>query len=293
VRTIFEFFLQRFPRVPPAIWAERFAHGKVWSIDGLTDAETLFRPLLEVHYRREVDVEPPVRDDYRVVWSDDHLLVVDKPPNLPVTPGGRWVRGCLLHLLLGATGNEDIVPLHRLDRLTSGLVLLSTDPETRSHYSRLFQPRPVVEKVYTAVCEVLREPRSRQLTLEDCVARSSEEYWRQVVDREAPVNARCEVELISEEGSLVLARVRPSTGRKHQIRVQLANAGLPVLGDPLYGTVPSNNPGDISNRMWLDAHHLRVRDFPRPSDEEAMTVSWTSSRKPTEFFRRALMKGVG
>jgi len=129
VQTIFDFFLLRFPRIPRTTWMGRFASGKVWATGERIDAETPYRPLLEVHYRREVGREPPVREDFRVVWSDHHLLVVDKPPNLPVTPGGRWVRGCLLHLLLEATGNDRIAPLHRLDRLTSGLVLLSIDPE--------------------------------------------------------------------------------------------------------------------------------------------------------------------
>ncbi len=228
-----------------------------------------------------------------MVWSDDHLLVMDKPPNLPVTPGGRWVRGCLLHLLLETTGNENIAPLHRLDRLTSGLILLSTDPETRSHYSRLFQPRPMVEKVYTAVCEVVEAPWSRRLSLEDHIARSPEEYWRQVVLQDLPANARCDIEVVSEESGLMHVHVRPSTGRKHQIRVQLAHAGLPILGDPLYGTVRSNNPGDISNRMWLDAHQLNVRAFPGPDDGESLTMSWKSSRSPVEFFRRAVTRGVG
>jgi len=289
VRTVFEFFVRRFPRIPRESWRDRFTTGKVWSDDGTIDAETLYRPLLDVHYRREVTEEPPVREDYRVVWSDDHLLVVDKPPNLPVTPGGRWVRGCLLHLLLEATGNEDIAPLHRLDRLTSGLVLLSTDSRTRSHYAGLFQPRPVVGKVYTAVCEVVRAPESPISTLEDHIARSSEEYWRQVVFPELPANARCEIEIVAEKSGLLLVKVRPSTGRKHQIRVQLAHAGLPILGDPLYGTVRSYDPGDLSNRMWLDAHQLDVREFPCPSTGGELTAEWTSSRRPAEFFRRAVM----
>jgi len=293
VRTIFDFFLQRFPRVPRAIWVERFATGKVWSSEDPIDAVTSYRPLLEVHYRREVKEEPPVREDYRVVWSDNHLMVVDKPPNLPVTPGGRWVRGCLLHLLLGATGNENIAPLHRLDRSTSGLVLLSTDPSTRSHYGRLFQPEPAVEKVYTAVCEAVRAPQSRRLIIENHIARSQEEYWRQVVIPDLHANARCEAEFVEEDSGLLLLKVRPSTGRKHQIRVQLAHAGLPILGDPLYGTARSNNPGDLVNRMWLDAHQLSVRGFPRPQDVDVLTAAWTSSRPPFEFFRQALRRRVG
>ena len=287
VRTILDFFVHRFPRITRAVWIERFALDKVWATDGSIDAETPYRPLLEVHYRREVEREPPVREDYRVVWSNDDLLVVDKPPNLPVTPGGRWVRGCLLHLLLEATGNDRIAPLHRLDRLTSGLVLLSVEPATRPHFARLFQPRSMVEKTYTAVCELRRDPPPTHLTLTHHIARSPQEYWRQIVHPELPANAHCEVDVMAVGDGLVLARLRPSTGRKHQLRVQLAHEGLPILGDPLYGTVPTHDPEDVSGRLWLDAHQLGVRAFPDPSGGEALTAAWTSSRTPKEFLRRA------
>jgi tRNA pseudouridine32 synthase/23S rRNA pseudouridine746 synthase len=293
VRTILDFFVHRFPRITRAVWTERFALGKVWATDGSIDAETAYRPLLEVHYRREVEREPPVREDFRVVWSDDDLLVVDKPPNLPVTPGGRWVRGCLLHLLLEATGNDRIAPLHRLDRLTSGLVLLSLDPATRTHYARLFQPRSLVEKTYTAVCELRVDPPPSLIKLAHHISRSPREYWRQIVRPDLPANAHCEVEVLAIDGGLVLARVRPSTGRKHQIRVQLAHEGLPILGDPLYGSVRSNHPEDLAQRLWLDAHQLSVRGFPRPSGKKVLTAEWSSSRTPTEFFQRALQTRVG
>jgi tRNA pseudouridine32 synthase/23S rRNA pseudouridine746 synthase len=287
VYTIFDFFLQRFPRIPRATWVERFAAGKVWTTGTPIDAGTPYQPLVEVHYRREVEREPPVRTDFRVVWSDRHLMVVDKPPNLPVTPGGRWVRSCLLHLLLEATGNDRIVPLHRLDRLTSGLLLLSLDPATRSHFAGLFQPRSMVEKDYTAVCELRRDPPSQCFTLSHHIARSPHEYWRQEIRPGLPANARCEVEVMAVENGLVLARVRPFTGRKHQIRVQLAHEGLPILGDPLYGRSRSYDPDDESQRLWLDAHRLAIRDLPGPSGNGILTGAWDSSRQPTEFFQRA------
>jgi len=287
-QTIFEFFLHRFPRISHAVWLERFATGKVWATDTSIDAETPYRPLLEVHYRREVEHEPPVRKDFRIVWSDRHLMVVDKPPHLPVTPGGRWVRGCLLHLLLEASGNDRIAPLHRLDRLTSGLVLLSLDPASRSHFAALFQPRSLVEKDYTAVCELRCDPPPRRFTLAHNIVRSETEYWRQVVQSEQPPNARCDVAVLEAKNDLVLLRVRPLTGRKHQIRVQLAETGLPILGDPLYGTSPSNDPEDLTQRLWLDAHRLVVRDFPSSDDSKSLNAEWTSPRSPTRFFERAV-----
>ena len=102
-----------------------------------------------------------------------------------------------------------------------------------------------------------------------------------------PPNATCDVEVIAVENGLVQVRVRPLTGRKHQIRVQLTHAGLPILGDPLYGTDPSHDPEDLSRRLWLDAHRLAVSDFPGFDETTTLTAEWTSSRPPTNFFHRA------
>ncbi len=288
VVTVLDYFLRRFPRIPEETWRARFRAGKVWSDGEVVTEVTSFRPLWEVHYRREVQEEPPVRRDFRIVWEDEDLVVVDKPPNLPVTPGGNWVRNCLLHLLSVDTGNWELAPLHRLDRLTSGLVLFSKRRRTRSHYSRLFQPSAPVEKTYTAVCEVVREPVPEGALLKHHIARSPEEYWRQIVVPDLPPNAVCRIELLERAGSLALYRIRPTTGRKHQIRVQLAEVGLPISGDPLYGTRPDHDPGDLTRRMWLDAHGLAVRDFRRPGGLEPLTLEWFSSRPPGEMLRGAM-----
>ena len=287
VVTLLDFFVLRFPRIGEATWRERFAAGKVWAADGPVAADTPFRPLLELFYRREVEREPPVRTDLAVVWADDDLVVVDKPPHLPVTPGGPWVRHTLLHLLEQRTGCTELAPLHRLDRLTSGLVMLSRRRSTRAHYARMFQPGAPVEKTYTAVCEPTCGDPPGHAILDHHIRRSRDEYWRQVVVPDEPPNASSEIERIATSGRLAAYRVRPATGRKHQIRVQLAAAGLPVLGDPLYGTMPFHDPEDLATRMWLDAHSIRVTGFPRPGGTESLTAAWTSSREPAEMLAGA------
>jgi len=287
VASLLDFFRLRFPRISEATWRERFANGKVWADTGAVTAGDAYVPGLRLHYRREVAHEPPVRTDVRIVWHDDDLLVVDKPPHLPVTPGGRWVRGCLLHLLAERTDASELAPLHRLDRLTSGLVVLSRNPATRAHVARLFQRGAQVEKVYTAVCEPGEGELLRGAVLEHHLARSASEYWRQVVRPDRPPNAISEIDLEATAGGLALYRVRPHTGRKHQIRVQLAAAGLPILGDPLYGRSPFHDPDDLATRMWLDAHLLRVDGFPSPDGRGPLTVEWRSSREPDDLLRRA------
>jgi tRNA pseudouridine32 synthase/23S rRNA pseudouridine746 synthase len=287
IQTMLEFFMRRFPRIPEEVWRRRFADGKVWSSDGPVPADGPFLPLLELRYRREVEREPPVRRDVAILWSDDDLLVVDKPPHLPVTPGGPWVCNCLLHILGEVTGDRELAPLHRLDRLTSGLVMFSRRRETRSRYAGLFRPGAPVEKIYTAVCEADgREPPPHAF-LEHHVARSPDEYWRQVVVGDREPNARCRIELLAAADGLALYRVRPETGRKHQIRVQLAAFGLPILGDPLYGSSPFHDPEDLATRLWLDAHELRITEFPRPGGGGRWSAVWTSARDPDELWLRA------
>ena len=287
VRTLLEFFLMRFPRIPEAVWRQRFADGKVWSSEGPVAADGPYLPLLELRYRREVVHEPPVRRDLAILWSDADLLVVDKPPHLPVTPGGPWVRNCLLHILGESTGDRELAPLHRLDRLTSGLVVVSRRRETRPVYAGLFRPGAPIEKTYTAVCETEGPEPPPEALLEHHIARSRDEYWRQVVVGDRTPNARCRIELLAADGGLAMYRVRLETGRKHQIRVQLAAAGLPLLGDPLYGNVPFYDPGDLSTRLWLDAHELRITEFPRPDLAGPLSAVWTSTREPDELWLRA------
>jgi tRNA pseudouridine32 synthase/23S rRNA pseudouridine746 synthase len=286
VTTVFDYFCRRFPRIPADVWRRRFDDGKVWCDRGVFGPNSAFEPLLEVHYRREVDHEPPVRRDVREIYKDHDLLVVDKPPFLPVTPGGRWVRGCLLHLL----EDHDLAPLHRLDRLTSGLVVLSRRPSTRGWWAGMFVPGAAIMKTYTAVCEVSGGEVPQQLVLEHHLARDPQAYWREQVVADLPANASCRIELLDRAERLALYRVEPTTGRKHQLRVQLAAAGLPILGDPLYGTDPRHDPGDLTRRMWLDAHRLVVDGFPRPEGGGQLSATWESSRPPADLFARALTR---
>ncbi len=278
VRSLLQFFVVRFPRVPAETWRRRFAEGKVFTSAGPVAADAPFQPRLQLHYRREVDREPPVRTDWRVVHSDPHLLVADKPPFLPVTPAGAYVRHCLLHLMVEATGNRDLAPLHRIDKDTSGLVLLSTQRCSRGHYGELFQAGARrLEKEYLAVCEVAAA-RTVPTSLSGHVARDPERWWRQTVLPGRPDNAALELDLAGRHGDTVLLRVRPRGGRKHQIRVLLAAAGLPVAGDRIYGSRPRHEPEVLAPPMLLDCHRLVVKEFPAYAGGEPLSAAWESSR---------------
>ena len=283
IQSVFDFLVERFPRIDRGTWTERFESGKVFSDGGPLELSTPYEAGLDVHYYREVDREAPVRRDYRVVFDHEDLLVIDKPHHLPVTPAGRWIRNSLLLILEAELGETELAPLHRIDRLSSGLVLFSRRRQSRRSYSRLFQPTIQLTKEYLVVCELRRASFPIRFKLEDHIRRSPEAWYRQEIFPGAPVNARCEIFKIEQQGKLALYRVQSKTGRKHQLRVQLARVGLPILGDPLYGSRPRNDPEDISTRLFLDAHRIEIGDFPPIQGK-----TWISRETPESFFQEAV-----
>lgn len=287
VQTVLDFFIKRFAHIDRETWFARFSSGKVWSSSGVLDPSSVYRPLEEVHYRREVDQEPPVRTDYSTIWEDDDLLVVDKPPNLPVIPGGPWVRHTLLHLLEQQTGNSELVPLHRIDRLTSGLVVFSKRRSTRTDFTTMFQFGAPIEKTYTAVCEVGSTPPVKYAFLEHHIAPCPERFWLQITIPGPKANAHSIINLIDADQKLALYSITPSTGRRHQIRVQLAAAGFPIAGDPLYGSDPCKDPDNRGRRMWLDAHRLTLAHFQLKNLGKSLSAEWISSRTPEQMWQGA------
>lgn len=221
----------RFPRIDRAQWLDRFARGRV--LDAQGRALTPDHPWqvgLEVRYFREVTAETPVPGREAVLHLDDDLLVADKPHGLPVTPAGAYVRETLLARLVARTGNSALVPLHRLDRLTAGLVLFSTRPASRDAYQRLFRERRIT-KTYEALAPALPGlafPLERRSRLGP-----GEPFFRMAEVAGEP-NALTRIEVLDRGGPVWRYRLHPHTGRKHQLRVHMAALGAPLLGDDLY-----------------------------------------------------------
>lgn len=267
IATLLDFYLWRFPRIAPEVWRRRFREGKVFCDAGPLAADAPYRPLLETRYVREVEREAPVRRDFRILHQDADLIVVDKPPFLPVTPSGRYLENCLLHLLSVATGEAELAPLHRIDKDTAGLTLFSRRRASRSHFARLFrESERFLEKEYRAVCEV--EPGRRlasRFRMANRLARESEDRWLTAVedvDDESEANAVCDVEVVERRADRAMLRLAPRTGRRHQLRAQLAHAGLPIVNDRLYGSRPRHDPEDLDDPLALVCRRLAIRGFP-------------------------------
>jgi len=239
--SLLEGLCARFPRIDRAQWADRFARGRVQDAQGRALApDQAWQVGLEIVYFREVADEPVIPFAEAIVHQDAHLLVADKPHFLPVTPAGGYVRETLLARLVARTGNRDLVPLHRLDRLTAGLVLFSTRPDTRDAYQRLFRERRI-EKVYDALAPALPHlafPLERHTRLAP-----GEPFFRMAEVPGEP-NARTRIEVIDGIGPAWHYRLHPVTGRKHQLRVHMAGLGAPILGDDLYPELLADAPAD-------------------------------------------------
>lgn len=229
--TLLDGLCARFPRIDRAQWQDRFARGRVQDAQGRAlAAEQPWQVGLEILYFREVANEAVIPFAETILHHDAHLLVADKPHFLPVVPAGGFVRETLLARLVARTGNPDLVPLHRLDRLTAGLVLFSVQPASRDAYQRLFRERRI-EKTYEALAPALPGqafPLQRHSRL-----LPGEPFFRMAEAPGAP-NAQTRIEVIDARGPVWHYRLQPVTGRKHQLRVHMAALGAPILGDDLY-----------------------------------------------------------
>lgn len=217
---------------------------------------------VEVPERRETRLEPEELN-LVIAYEDEHLLVVDKPAGVVVHPSAGHGTGTLVHGLLGREieGGEEVERpgiVHRLDRDTSGLLVVARSDTAHRKLQQLLRKRDL-EREYLAL--VRGRPRSRAGRIEAAIGRDRGDATRISLDTDTPREAVTNFEVVELLPSHALLRARLETGRTHQIRVHLAAIDLPVAGDPIYGV-----PGDLGlERQFL--HSARLA-FPHPFSGE-------------------------
>lgn len=257
---LLDFLTQRMPGISRTGWAERLDRGLVLQENGqVARADQTCRAGQRFFYYRHVSDEPSLPMSASVVDEDEHLLVADKPHFMPVTPSGPYVQQSLLVQLKRLTGLADLVPLHRIDRDTAGLVLLGKGPRERDAYHALFRAH-AIRKTYQAVA-----PHRPDLALPRAhTSRLVEDPVHFFKMREVPgaPNSETHIDLLATASGRALYQLSPRTGKRHQLRVHMLGLGLPIEGDPFYPSVRRgpDAPVDVEHPLQLLAHTLQFTD---------------------------------
>ena len=195
-------------------------------------------------------VEPDVDVNILVIFEDDHVLVIDKPAPLPVHPSGRYNKNTLTSLLELARPDVSLRLVHRLDTETTGCILLAKSRAAGNALREQFENRRV-EKEYIA--RVHPGPEADYFECDLGVSREPHEAGTRRVDGEGLDALTCfDIQKRFADGGALL-RVRPRSGRTHQIRLHLKSVGSPVVGDGLY------REGSQDEALCLHAHRLSFR----------------------------------
>ena len=263
-------FLASLPEVGSRSAAERVLEAGV-QVDGRAQAKSH-----RLSGGEELEFDPPERAapelaaeemDLRIAYEDEHLVVVDKPAGLVVHPAPGHATGTLVHGLLAhdvAGGDVEDRPgiVHRLDRDTSGLMVVARSDEAHERLQSLVR-RHELERYYLAL--VVGRPRSRSGRIEAPIGRDRREPMRHSLDTDTPREAVTHFEVRELFPRHTLLDVRLETGRTHQIRVHLAAIDLPVAGDTVYG-----RPHELGlERQFLHAARLA---FTHPFGGERVDV---------------------
>jgi tRNA pseudouridine32 synthase/23S rRNA pseudouridine746 synthase len=251
--------------------AAKVLAGEVVCADGsAVTAATVLPPNSLVYLYRDLPDEVDVPFDIPILYRDDDIVVVDKPHFLATMPRGGHVAQTALVKLRRSLDLPELSPVHRLDRLTAGVLLLTARREVRGAYQTMFT-RGEVRKTYLARAGVssLKFP----ITLRSRIIK--ERSVLQAFEQPGEPNAETLIEHLGDG----LYRLTPRTGRTHQLRVHMASLGLPILGDSLYPDIVDVAPDDFSTPLKLLAQRL---EFVDPVSGEQRVFE--SERSSTVFY---------
>lgn len=255
--SLLAFLVERFPAVTEEDWRERMARGEV--VDGRGDPvspATPYRKQMRIWYYRELGPETPIPFEEQVLFMDEHLVIADKPHFLPTIPTGRFVKETLLVRLKRKLGLPDLVPIHRLDRETAGVVIFSHNRATRGTYQSMFQKR-TMQKTYEALAAPM-PGRAFPFTYRSRMVDADQFFIMR--EEEGEPNSETVVDVIGTRGDHVLYRLQPHTGRKHQLRLHMASLGSPIVNDAFYPVALPCKGDDFRHPLQLLARSITFTD---------------------------------
>ena len=255
--TITDFLVERFPAIARSVWLQRMAQQLV--IDEFGEPVTPERPYpkhMRIYYYRAVDEEVRIPFDETILYQDEHLVVADKPHFLPVTPSGHYLQETLLVRLKKRLGIDTLIPIHRIDRETAGLVLFSVNPDERNGYQALFRDHAVT-KHYEAIAPWrgdLELPLVRKSRIVE-----DEPFFRQC-EEPGPPNSETHIDVVAVHSKLAKYALSPVTGKKHQLRVHMNALGLPIINDRMYPPAVNTPDDDYTKALQLLAKSIAFTD---------------------------------
>ena len=262
-KTVLDYYTQKYRHSSQSEWQARIESGRVLLDDSKTSAETILKTGAKLTYHRAPWIEPEVPLQFQILYEDRDLLVINKPAGLPVMPGGGFLEHTLLWQLKTDYPQDTPVPIHRLGRGTSGLLLLGRSPLAKSKLSQqmrnstIGQNIPQITKVYRVL--VRGNTIGDRLTIEQPIGKIPHPILGYIYGATPQGKyARSECRVVERYEDHTLLEVTILTGRPHQIRIHLAAAGYPLLGDPLYIVGGTFTP--------LDPVRLSKKSIPVPGD---------------------------
>lgn len=255
--SVFEYLCEEFQHISTIEWQQRFKDGLIYDADGNQLSRTsAFLAESHVYYYRFLAHEIHVPFEHQILFENEHLLVVDKPHFLTMSPTGQYVQESLLVRLKKQTNNEFLTPIHRLDKETAGVVLFSKKVESRGAYQKMFAEREI-QKTYHAIApykEDLDFPLNIKLSME----KGEPFYTMKIVD--GSVNSETDIELLEHNNEWAKYELKPKTGKQHQLRVHLNSLEIPIKNDPFYPSVQHKKEDDFSQPLQLLAKEISFID---------------------------------
>ena len=245
------------------------------------NARAPYRSCAFVWFHRDLADEAVVPGPIHVIHQDERIVVVDKPAFLSTIPRGRHVVQSLVVKVREQLALPELSPLHRLDRVTSGLVVLATQRRWRGAHQSMFERREV-GKTYRALAPA-RPDLDFPVTVRNHLLTRPGQWQAEVLPGAEP-NAESVIEVETVLGDMAVYRLTPRTGRTHQLRMHMLGLGIPISGDPLYPVVRDVAVDDFStplqllaSEMWFtdpvdgsERHFESVRRLPLLSEETAL-----------------------
>lgn len=282
--TIADYLIARFYPNDPQIIHARFNTGEVRLDDGtILTGDSPYMPGERIWYFRELADEPQLPSDMPVLYEDEHVLAIDKPHFLPTTPRGSYIAQTALTKLRVREQNPLLIPIHRLDRPTAGVLLFAKTVDARRPFQMMFQHRQV-SKTYRAVAPVPADAAAAEqaLSAEGLQVRSHIQKIRDQLQVQQLSEQECAVQGV-EPNTLTTVKIlrtftpsaqgvegwraepnrewalydlAPHTGKTHQLRAHLNMLSSPILGDVLYPQVLPDAPDRPEYPLQLLAYSL-------------------------------------